>query len=56
MGRLFEVEDLLERAGDRRVVGVGFHDISHVGPPLFDDLLIWEIASGVDGGDALHGE
>jgi hypothetical protein len=50
------MEDLFEGSGDRRVVGVRLHDVSHVGPPLVDNLLIREVVSGVVVGDALHRE
>jgi hypothetical protein len=31
------VEDFGEGGGDGGVVGVGVHDVFHVGPPFFDD-------------------
>ena len=50
------MEELFERAGEWRVVGVGFHDVCHVGPPFFDDVLVGEAGRGVVVRDALDGE
>src|SRR5439155_2072706 len=36
--RLVDVEDLVQRGGDRGVVGVGGHQLAHVLPPVLADV------------------
>ncbi len=33
------MEDFADGNGDRRVVGIRLHDVSHVGPPLLRDFV-----------------
>jgi len=53
---LFRVKNLRERNADRRVVGIGFHDVRHVVPPLFDDRIFGKAVGGMAVGQLLHGE
>jgi hypothetical protein len=50
------VEDFAETHGDRGVVGVGVHDVFHVGPPFFDDGGVGEVGGVVVVGEFLDGE
>ena len=37
------MEHLWQRDADGRVVGVGFHDVGHIGPPLLANLCGAEV-------------
>ena len=51
-----DVEDFRERKGNGGVIGVGLHDVLHVGPPLLHDGRVGKIRGRVIVGEFLHGE
>ena len=41
------MKDFLQGDADRRIVGIGVHDVRHARPPFFDDFRLREAVGGI---------
>lgn len=56
MRRLFEEENLPQRNGDGRIVGIDLHDVAHVAPPFPNHGIVAHLLRGTFAADLLIGE